>query len=96
MLRSVKDQRSPAEVTVVLQLNQGERKKSAVYPRLNDTVGQVFFLDFLVLFYQEKSTERNFVHFQHYIFKLYKRQKSKVSGFLYFLSFDNYLFYGNV
>ena len=41
-----------AEVTVVRKPNQGERKKSAVY---------LFFLDFLVLFYQEKSTEKHFV-----------------------------------
>ncbi len=39
-----------AEVTVVQKLNQGIRKKSAVY---------LFFLDFLVLFYQEKSTEKS-------------------------------------
>ena len=41
---------SEVEVTVAQKLNQGERKKSAVY---------LFFLDFLVLFYQEKSTEKN-------------------------------------
>jgi len=37
------------EVTVVQQLNQGERKKFAVYH---------FFLDFLVLFYQCLSRMR--------------------------------------
>ena len=44
----ISHQGSNAEVTVVRKLNQGIRKKSAVY---------LFFLDFLVLFYQEKSTE---------------------------------------
>jgi hypothetical protein len=37
--------------------NQGEGKKSAVYPCLAGR--QVFFLDFSVLFYQEQSTEKN-------------------------------------
>jgi len=39
------------EVTVAPQLNQGKRKKSVVY---------LFFLDFFVLFYQEKSTGKIF------------------------------------
>jgi hypothetical protein len=42
-------QGSTVEVTAVPQLNQGKRKKSAVY---------LFFLDFLVLFYQEKSINK--------------------------------------
>jgi hypothetical protein len=45
------NQGSTVEVTGAQQPNQGERKKSAVY---------LFFLDFLVLFYQEKSTEKQF------------------------------------
>jgi len=44
-----KDQGSSAEESALQKLNQGIRKKSAVY---------LFFLDFLVLFYQEKSTEK--------------------------------------
>jgi len=46
-----KHQGSSAGVTVVQELNQGERKKRAVC---------LFFLDFLVLFYQEKSTGKKF------------------------------------
>ena len=51
---------SIVEVTVVQKLNQGERKKSAVYPRLNDAVGQVFFLDFSLLLslYQDKESKQ--------------------------------------
>jgi len=43
-----------AQVTIELQLHQDARKKR-VYPCLAGR--QVFFLDFFVLFYQEKSTE---------------------------------------
>jgi hypothetical protein len=54
----VPHQCSIVEVTVVQKLNQGERKKSAVYPRLNDAVGQVFFLDFFfVTFFCIKAKE---------------------------------------
>jgi len=48
---------STVEVTVAQQLHQSERKKSAVYPCLAGR--QVFFLDFLVLFYQEKKYRKN-------------------------------------
>jgi hypothetical protein len=49
----INHQGSTVEVTVVQGLNQGERKKSAVY---------LFFLDFLVLFYQEKSINKKFCY----------------------------------
>ena len=46
------------EVTVALQFNQGEWKKRAVYPRLNDAVGQVFFLDFFFVTFFCIKTEK--------------------------------------
>ena len=47
---NLNNQGSTDEKAIVQKSNQGEWKKSAVY---------LFFLDFLVLFYQEKSTEEN-------------------------------------
>ncbi|MBG9378193.1 hypothetical protein I5907_18285 [Panacibacter sp. DH6] len=46
------DATTTAEATVAQKLNQGERKKSAVY---------LFFPDFLVLLRQGKRTGNNFI-----------------------------------
>ncbi len=62
MLFEFNHQRSNAEVTVVQKPNQGVRKKRAVYR---------FFLELLVLFFQEKSTEKKYL--------LLKKQKVRIT-----------------